>query len=56
MLAEYWLFVLGGLFVLVTLFLPKGVVGTFLARDQKKPAEKPIEDVVAPGAVGQAAE
>jgi urea transport system permease protein len=56
MLAEYWLFVLGGLFVLVTLFLPKGVVGTFLARDQKKPAEKPIEDVVAPGAIGQAAE
>ena len=56
MLAEYWLFVLGGLFVLVTLFLPKGVVGTFLARDKKKPAEKPIEDVVAPGAVGQAAE
>ncbi|WP_029074520.1 urea ABC transporter permease subunit UrtC [Kaistia adipata] len=56
MLAEYWLFVLGGLFVLVTLFLPKGVVGTFLARDRKKPAEKPIEDVVAPGAVGQAAE
>ncbi len=25
---EYWLFVLGGLFVLVTLFLPKGIVGT----------------------------
>ncbi|ODT20567.1 MAG: urea ABC transporter permease subunit UrtC [Kaistia sp. SCN 65-12] len=56
LLAEYWLFVLGGLFVLVTLFLPKGVVGTLLARDRKKPVEKPIEDVVAPGAVGQAAE
>ncbi|MFC0803891.1 urea ABC transporter permease subunit UrtC [Ensifer sp. P24N7] len=25
---EFWLFALGGLFVLVTLFLPKGVVGT----------------------------
>jgi urea transport system permease protein len=25
---DYWLFALGGLFVLVTLFLPKGVVGT----------------------------
>ncbi|SKA28120.1 urea ABC transporter permease subunit UrtC [Consotaella salsifontis] len=25
---EYWLFVLGGLFVLVTLFLPRGIVGT----------------------------
>jgi urea transport system permease protein len=29
MLAPYWLFVLGGLFILVTLFLPKGIVGTF---------------------------
>jgi urea transport system permease protein len=27
-LAPYWLFVLGGLFVAVTLFLPKGIVGT----------------------------
>lgn len=26
---EYWLFALGGLFVLVTLLLPKGIVGTF---------------------------
>ena len=24
----YWLFALGGLFVLVTLFLPRGLVGT----------------------------
>jgi urea transport system permease protein len=32
---EFWLFALGGLFVLVTLFLPKGIVGTvqqFIAR------------------------
>ena len=28
-LSAYWLFVLGGLFVLVTLALPKGIVGTF---------------------------
>ncbi len=28
MLAPYWLFMLGGLFVLVTLALPKGIVGT----------------------------
>jgi urea transport system permease protein len=28
MLAPYWLFVLGGMFVLVTLFLPRGIVGT----------------------------
>jgi urea transport system permease protein len=27
-LAPYWLFLLGGLFVLVTLFLPKGIIGT----------------------------
>ncbi|MEF2552122.1 urea ABC transporter permease subunit UrtC [Aurantimonas sp. A2-1-M11] len=26
---EFWLFVLGGLFVFVTLFLPRGIVGTF---------------------------
>ena len=29
MFAPYWLFILGSLFVLVTRFLPKGVVGTF---------------------------
>ena len=28
-LAPYWLFMLGALFVLVTLLLPKGIVGTF---------------------------
>jgi urea transport system permease protein len=28
LLAPYWLFLLGGLFVAVTLFLPRGVVGT----------------------------
>jgi urea transport system permease protein len=28
MLAPYWLFALGGLFIAVTLFLPKGIVGT----------------------------
>jgi urea transport system permease protein len=27
-LAPYWLFVLGGMFVLVTLFLPRGIIGT----------------------------
>jgi urea transport system permease protein len=31
MLAAYWLFVLGSLFVLVTLALPKGIVGTLEA-------------------------
>ncbi len=28
-LAPYWLFALGGLFVCVTLFLPRGIIGTF---------------------------
>ena len=28
-LAPYWLFILGSLFILVTLLLPKGIVGTF---------------------------
>ncbi|MEL6291066.1 MAG: urea ABC transporter permease subunit UrtC, partial [Pseudomonadota bacterium] len=27
-LAPYWLFVLGGMFIISTLFLPKGIVGT----------------------------
>jgi urea transport system permease protein len=31
MLAPYWLFMLGSLFVLVTLLLPKGLLGTFQA-------------------------
>jgi urea transport system permease protein len=30
-LAQYWLFMLGALFVLVTLLLPKGIVGTWRA-------------------------
>jgi len=30
-LAPYWLFMLGALFILVTLLLPKGILGTFTA-------------------------
>jgi urea transport system permease protein len=39
-LPEYWLFALGALFVLVTLFLPKGIVGTLsdLTRKRSRPA------------------
>ena len=39
MLAEYWLFVLGALFIAVTLFLPKGVVGSILARQRSRKAD-----------------
>jgi urea transport system permease protein len=38
-LAPYWLFMLGALFILVTLLLPKGIIGTFHAWwEQRKPA------------------
>jgi urea transport system permease protein len=40
-LAPYWLFVLGGLFVAVTLLLPHGIVGTF-ERWHERRAEKKI--------------
>lgn len=36
---EFWLFALGGLFIAVTLFFPKGIVGTlqhYLARRREK--------------------
>lgn len=43
MLAPYWLFMLGAMFILVTLLLPKGIVGTFNAwwesSREKRPAE-----------------
>ena len=42
-LAEYWLFALGGLFVLVTLFLPKGVLGTLAALFRGDGARPPTE-------------
>ena len=39
-LPEYWLFALGGLFVFVTLFLPKGIVGLWAQLVQRRPARK----------------
>ncbi len=57
-LAPYWLFVLGGLFIAVTLFLPKGIVGTFAglafrerraspsAAEAPTPNPKPTTDMV----------
>jgi len=38
MLAPYWLFVLGALFVLVTIFLPRGVMGLFAKREVRVPS------------------
>ncbi|MCS0501854.1 urea ABC transporter permease subunit UrtC [Ancylobacter mangrovi] len=47
-LAPYWLFMLGGLFVAVTLFLPKGIVGTFYEwRDRRKAAAGEADEPVA---------
>jgi urea transport system permease protein len=40
-LPEVWLYALGAMFILVTLFLPKGVMGLF-ARREKKPADEEI--------------
>ena len=51
MLAPYWLFVLGSLFVLVTLFLPRGIVGTvrhFWAGQRERKAAAAREDGVEP--------
>jgi urea transport system permease protein len=33
---EVWLYALGALFVLVTLFLPRGVIGLIPARDKSR--------------------
>ncbi|SCW92752.1 amino acid/amide ABC transporter membrane protein 2, HAAT family (TC 3.A.1.4.-) [Ancylobacter rudongensis] len=43
-LAPYWLFMLGGLFVAVTLFLPKGIVGTFYEWREKRRQHDDIPD------------
>jgi urea transport system permease protein len=40
-LPEIWLYALGAMFILVTLFLPKGVMGLF-ARRERKPADEEI--------------
>ncbi len=46
---ESWLFVLGGMFVVVTLFAPQGIAGFF----QKKNAEHPGDLDVEPGQVSE---
>jgi urea transport system permease protein len=42
-LPEIWLFALGGLFIVVTLFLPKGLMGVFAPRVRVVPDEPPAE-------------
>ena len=54
MLAPYWLFMLGGLFVAVTLFLPKGVLGTFY--DWREKRHPPVDEADAPLAEARPAE
>ena len=50
-LPEIWLFMLGGLFVAATLFLPKGIVGSVPAFDGIKAmwrriSGRPVEEAV----------
>ncbi len=47
---EYWLYGLGALFVLVTLFLPKGLLGLALGGRRKEPQVAPSVDAVEDGA------
>ncbi len=47
-LPSFWLFALGGLFVLVTLFLPKGIVGTWSEWRAKRKAAPPADATPAP--------
>ena len=48
-LAPYWLFMLGGLFIAVTLLLPRGIVGTIqhMWAERKRPAAENAPDVSA---------
>jgi urea transport system permease protein len=57
-LAPYWLFALGSLFVLVTLFLPKGIIGTisgWMTRS-KSDADVPPTDMREDASIAEAAE
>jgi urea transport system permease protein len=53
-LAPYWLFVLGGLFILVTLLLPRGIVGTWQHWRSQRRAQQ-AESGVAPSGAAPAA-
>ena len=47
-LAPYWLFVLGGLFILVTLLLPRGIVGTWQHWRSQRRAQQAADGGAAP--------
>lgn len=50
--AEYWLFLLGAMFVLVTLYLPDGVIGLIKrARELRRQASEPVAQANAPAPV-----
>ncbi|MFZ5739522.1 MAG: urea ABC transporter permease subunit UrtC [Pseudomonadota bacterium] len=54
-LAPYWLFMLGALFVLVTLLLPKGIIGTFNAWWDGRKEKGAARDTAAAAAAESAA-
>jgi urea transport system permease protein len=57
-LAPYWLFMLGGLFVAVTLLLPRGIVGTaqqWLASRRKPSVQNPVTNMAASPPSGEPA-
>jgi urea transport system permease protein len=47
-LPEYWLYALGALFVVVTLFLPKGIVGLFARRKTPPKPPQPAPAALSP--------
>jgi urea transport system permease protein len=47
-LAPYWLFLLGGLFIAVTLLLPRGIVGTLVGLVRERRATPPAAEAPAP--------
>jgi urea transport system permease protein len=57
-LAPYWLFALGALFVLTTIWLPKGILGTLgdLFERRRPPAESTDESAAKSGSAAQPAE
>jgi len=55
-LAPYWLFLLGGLFVAVTLLLPRGIVGTVHHwRSEWRQRRQAEHNAAKPGPMAQAA-